>query len=98
MCMQHPHFERKMVEWWNIDIDGTTLFRVASKLKMFKKNVKIWNKRCFGNIFENKSNIKDDLQNIQERIQKEGYSLHLVEEENEKLVEYHDIFTKEEMF
>ena len=85
--LQRPHFEIKLVEWWNIVIDGTALFRVASKLKNIKKNVKIWNKICFCNIFENKSIIKEDLQKIQERIQKEGYTLDLVKEENEKLVE-----------
>ena len=41
MCMQHPQFENKLVEWWNIEIDGIALFRVASKLKIVKKEVKI---------------------------------------------------------
>ena len=68
--MQHPHFESKLVERWNIEIDGTALFRVASTLKNVKKKVKIWNKRFFGNIFERKSIVKDELQKNQERIQK----------------------------
>ena len=49
--MQHPQFESKLAEWWNIDVEGTALFKVATKLRNVKKEVKIWNKRCFGNIF-----------------------------------------------
>ena len=33
MWMQHPQFESKLFEWWNIDVEGTTLYRVASKLR-----------------------------------------------------------------
>ena len=62
MWMQHPQFENKLAEWWNIDIEGTALYRVASKLKNVKKEVKIWNKNCFGNIFEKKYVIKEDIQ------------------------------------
>ena len=57
-----------------------------------------WNKKSFGNIFENKSNLKDDVKTMQDRIQQVGYSEELVKEENEKLVEYHDIISKEETF
>ncbi len=96
--MKHPQFERKMEEWWNIKIDGTALFRVTSKLKNVKKKVKIWNKNYFGNIFEDKSVLKEDIQIIQDIIQKEGYSPELLLEENEKLTQYHDIITKEEIY
>ena len=56
--LQHPQFESKLVDWWSIDIDGMTLYRIASKLKNVKREVKTWNKNCFGNIFEKKSIIK----------------------------------------
>ena len=61
MWMQHPWLESKLVEWWNIDVQGIALFRVAAKLRNVKKEVKIWNERCFGNIFESKASIKEDL-------------------------------------
>ena len=57
-----------MEKWWSIDIEGTTLFRVASKLKNVKREVKIWNKNCFGNIFENKLAMKEDIQKTQDKI------------------------------
>ena len=65
---------------------------------MFKKKVKIQNKRCFDNIFESKYIIKEELQKIQDRMQREEYTLYLVREENEKMVECHDIITKEEIY
>ena len=33
------------------------MFRVATKLKNVKNNIKIWNKNTFGNIFENKKRL-----------------------------------------
>ena len=83
---------------WNIDIEGTTLYRVASKLKNVKREVKIWNKNSFRNIFDNKSIIKEEILKTQDKIQKVGYSPDLLIEENENLAKYHDIITKEEIY
>lgn len=71
---------------------------MASKLRNVKREAQIWIKKCFGNILEIKPKIKEELTIIQDRIQKEGYTLDLVREENGKLVEYHDIITKEEIY
>ena len=95
--MQHPQFESKLIEWWNIDVDGIALYRIASKLKNVKKEVKVWNKECFGNIFEIKEKI-EELQKIQDIIQIDGYTPNLVSKENEKMAQYHDIITKEEIY
>ena len=37
------------------------MFKVAKKLKDIKFNVKKWNKLDFGNIFQLKANILEDL-------------------------------------
>ena len=74
------------------------MFQVAAKLKNVKKNIKKWNKHTFGNIFENKKKILEELKDIQDRIQTDGYEVVSREEESVKLVEFHDIITKEEMF
>ena len=80
--MQHPSFDTFLEKWWNVEVDGTTLFRIVVKLKNVKKKVREWNKSLFGNIFEAKSTLKDNLTSIQNRIQHEGYSMDLVKEEN----------------
>ena len=45
-----------------------------------------------------KTKIKEELKIIRDRIQKEGYTLDFVTEENGKLTKYHDIVTKEEIY
>ena len=40
MWLQHPQFESKLVEWWSIDIDGMALYRISSKIKNAKREVK----------------------------------------------------------
>lgn len=98
MWIQHPQFDDQLVEWWNINIEGMTLYCLVSKLRHVKEKVREWNKRHFGNIFESKYSIKDGLKIIQDRIQQEPYSMELVKDENEILVESHDILSKEETY
>ena len=65
---------------------------------MLRKILKIWNKSTFGNIFENKKKIMEELKEIHDRIYIDGYDVVLRVEESVKLVEIHDIITKEKMF
>lgn len=98
MWTLHPNLEDLIQEWWNITIEGIAMFRVAAKLKNVKKHIKIWNKMTFGNIFDKKSKILEELRDIQNKIQADGYEMVSREEESLKLVELHDIITKEESF
>ena len=98
MWIHHPGLESLIRVWWNIHVDGTTMFKVAAKLKNVKKNIKIWNKNTFGNIFESKNKIMEELKDIQDIVQKEGYVTFSRDDESGKLVEMHDIITKEETF
>ena len=86
------------MDWWDIHVDGTTMFKVAAKLKNVKKKIKIWNKNTFGNIFESKDKIMEELKDIQDKIQMEGYVTFSRDDESDKLVELYDIIAKEEMF
>ena len=67
-------------------------------LDLVKKKINIWNKNTFGNIFENKKKILEELKDIQDKIQTDGYEVISREEESGKLVELDDIITKAEMF
>lgn len=44
------------------------MYRVVKKLKSVKDNIRIWNKSSFGNIFEAKGKVQDDLKKIQVQI------------------------------
>ena len=98
MWTLHLDLETLIKEWWGIKVEGTTMFKVVAKLKNVKKNIKKWNKHTFGNIFENKKKILEELKDIQDRIQTDGYEAISREEETGKIVEHHDIIIKEEMF
>ena len=90
--------ETLIKEWWDIQVDGTAMFKVVAKLKNVKKKIKIWNKNTFGNIFDNKNKIMEELKEIQDKIQLEGYETFSRDEKSRKLVELHDIISKEETF
>ena len=64
MWTLHSNLETLIKEWWGIKVEGTTMFRVVAKLKNVKKNIKKWNKNTFGNIFEYKKNIFEELKEI----------------------------------
>ena len=51
MWITHPTLETKISSWWNIEVEGTAMYKVAQKLKNVKRNIKIWNKSDFGHIF-----------------------------------------------
>ena len=59
-----PTFETLLEKWWNVEVEGTMLYRLAAKIINVKKKVRKWNKSSFGNIFEDKSNLKDYLNSI----------------------------------
>ena len=96
MWTLHPGLESLIKEWQDIQVEGITVFKVVAKLKNVKKMIKIWNKNTFGNIFENKKKILEELKDTQDRIQTDGYETFSREEESGKLVELHDIILKEE--
>ena len=63
-----------------------------------KDKVKEWYTNSFGDIFKGKANLKIELKNIQDIIQSDGYLVELLKEDNEKLVSYHDLVSREETF
>ena len=74
------------------------MFKVANKLKNVKRNIKRWSKDTFGNIFDNKRKAIEELKEIRDSIQVEGYGTISRDEESVKSIELHDIITKEEMY
>ena len=74
MWITHLELESKISSWWNIEVVGTAMYRVAHKLKNVKRNIKIWNKSNFGHIFQDKDDKSNQLYLIQEDIQHNGYN------------------------
>lgn len=41
MWISHPSLENSIANWWNINVDGSTMYKVAKKLRNIKDNIKI---------------------------------------------------------
>lgn len=85
-------------KWWNVDIQGTAMFRVANKLANIISNIQLWNKVSFSNIFQIKENLKKYLDDVQSQIQDVGYDPMVMDKQVELLTKIHDIISKEEEF
>lgn len=49
MWLRALDFEDRVNAWWNgYEVVGTPSLRLASKLKMLKRNIRKWNKEVFG--------------------------------------------------
>ena len=68
MWTSHMDIFLYILEWWNIHIEGSAMFKVAKKLRNVKLNIRKWNKLDFGNIFHSKAQILEDLGIIQDVI------------------------------
>lgn len=45
----------------NIKVVGTTMFRLTKNLNAVKKNLKMWNKNVFKNVYYRKAKMKERL-------------------------------------
>ena len=59
------------------------MYKFHQQLKVLKDRIKIWNKEEFGNIFEDKHMLENQLKAIQEEVISNGYSEDLFEKEKE---------------
>ena len=61
MWTLHWGLENLVKEWWSIQVEGTSMFKIASKLKNVKRNIKRWNKDTFGKKNYNKKKVLEEL-------------------------------------
>ena len=98
MWSAYPSLSDKIKEWWGIDVDDTTMYKLAKKLKNIKMEIRKWNKMDFGNIFQSKDGFLEKLAEVQEDIQNMGYDESRLNVEKTILVDLLNIMGKEEMF
>lgn len=65
MWEQHESFKNNLLEWWNIVVKGTTMYRVSQKLKNIKKELKNWNREVFKSVQKRKDQIKEELESLE---------------------------------
>eukprot|EP00253_Pinus_taeda_P011321 PITA_11321 len=80
--LQHPNFVQLLEKWWHepLNVQGTKMFKLQSKLKHIKSKIKHWNIMEFGNIFKEKSILEGKL----EIIHKSWISGNITEESKER--------------
>ncbi|XP_059076532.1 uncharacterized protein LOC131875853 [Cryptomeria japonica] len=98
MWLSYPSLHNCVKDWWDVKIDGTTLFSVAKKLRIVKEKIIKWNKEMFGDIFMLKSAPQVDLNIIKDKIQKEGYVGDNFARESDIVSKFHSIISREEIF
>lgn len=94
----HLDLSNLVHDWWNIQVDGLAIFRVAEKLANVKDNVRKWNQTSFGHIFLEKEGVSKEIQAMQQSIQVSRYDHSLVMKEKVLLSILHNIVGKEEEF
>lgn len=97
MWTSHPDLLDRVKLWWDLDVEGMTMFRVSRKLSNVKR-IKFWNKTDFGHIFHEKEDLSDKLIYIQASIQQDGYDELNREAKLSILLDLHNIISKEENF
>lgn len=51
MWLRVNDFRDRVVDWWSsYEVEGRPSFRLAKKLKLLKKDIKVWNKEVFGRV------------------------------------------------
>ena len=64
MWHYHPQLRDSVTQWWNIGVQGTSMFYIARKLENIRKEVIGWRKSSFGDIFKKNKEIEDKLEEI----------------------------------
>jgi hypothetical protein len=83
---------------WSRQIFGSLMQILSSKLKILKDELKIWNKNVFGNIQNQVSTAVSKLDDIQNRIQLDGYTDCLMNQESLAKAELETVLNMEEAY
>jgi hypothetical protein len=83
---------------WSNQIFGSPMQILSIKLKILKDELKIWNENIFGNIQNQVSNDVNKLNDIQHRIQVDGYTDSLFSQENLAKTELETVLNMEEAY
>eukprot|EP00253_Pinus_taeda_P002817 PITA_02817 len=81
--LTHPDFHKFISTEWKIfhSPPRSRMFQFQQKLKYLKGKIEHWNRTTFGNIFQGKANIEQDMKQLQQKIITLGRSDDLAEQE-----------------
>eukprot|EP00253_Pinus_taeda_P033845 PITA_33845 len=64
--LDHPNFLELVEKWWSepLEGNGSKMFNLQKKLRIIKEKIKEWNRTVFGDIFKEKTQIEEKLEQI----------------------------------
>ncbi|GAU41845.1 hypothetical protein TSUD_177560 [Trifolium subterraneum] len=98
MWSLHPDCRNIILACWNNVIVGCPMYILSQKLKTLKEKLNAWNKENFGNVHDYVFNAKQNLHQIQDKIQLHGHTDDLLSEEKIASLIYEEALNREEVF
>lgn len=95
MWLNNEGLEKCIQEWWDTEFSGPLMSHVAKKLRFIKSQLKDWNHKVFGDLFQ-KKNLKQQLLEIEVLVHEGSYSKEMWDKEKALLSEYHSTLECEE--
>ena len=65
MWESQSKFKERIQYLWNIRIDGSVMYRLTQKLDNIRRNVRVWAKSLFGDLFKIKGEVEERLKELQ---------------------------------
>lgn len=66
MSLKVMNFGEKVNEWWSSYIvEGIPSYRLNIKMKMLKKDLRVWNKELFGSVKVKMSEIMNEVRELE---------------------------------
>jgi len=68
--LSHPDFHNKIQAWWReAEVPhGSKMYRFQQRLKNLKKQLRLWNRQTFGNIFDSQKQLIEQMSMTQRKI------------------------------
>lgn len=95
---EHPDCINIIRQSWNTQITGCPMYVLTQKLKLLKDKLKAWNLNTFGNIHSHVNTANQLVDDIQEQIDRTGYTDDLLEQEKNAQLNLENAFNLEEIF
>ena len=83
LWLEHKDFKDIVNQWWQETVPptGIVTYRFQQKLKTLKAKIRTWNKEEFGNIFEDKKRLTNELELLNQKGMDEGWDEDMKEKE-----------------
>ena len=98
MWLSHPTFLDLVKRVWSFPQVGSSMSQLIAKLKLLKRELKVWNWSIFGDLNRSISATQDQIFVIQNRLASEGHSDDLLRLEMEAIADLDKLLSQQEVF